>query len=133
MRQLRFSPRAIADIDGIWDFTAAQWGVAQADRYVRTLSQSCLAVARDELPGSDASHIRPGYRKQLSGRHVIYYRLTEEGAVEVVRVLHQSMDVDGHLRGHALTIAGGRSSQTSPGSMLSSSLNTSRSCRRSCA
>lgn len=45
------------------------------------------------------SHIRPGYRKQLSGWHVIYYRLTEEGSVEIVRVLHRSMDVDGHLRG----------------------------------
>jgi toxin ParE1/3/4 len=51
------------------------------------------------LEGEDASHIRPGYRKQLSGRHVIYYRETEEGVIEVVRVLHQRMDVVRRLRG----------------------------------
>lgn len=99
MRQLRFRPRAIADIEGIWDYTAARWGVAQADRYVLNLRHACIAIARNELPGEDASHIRPGYRKQLSGRHVIFYRETEGGEVEVVRVLHQRMDVAGHLRG----------------------------------
>jgi toxin ParE1/3/4 len=99
MRQLLFRPRAIADIEGIWDYTSRRWGVAQADRYVLSLRQACIAVARNELPGEDASHIRLGYRKQLSGRHVIFYRLNDQGAVEVVRVLHQRMDVVGHLRG----------------------------------
>lgn len=99
MRQLLFRPQAIADIEGIWDYTAERWGVVQADRYVLSLRQACIAVARSELPGEDASHVRLGYRKQLSGRHVIFYRSTEKGAVEIVRVLHQRMDVAGHLRG----------------------------------
>lgn len=97
MRQLLFRPRAIADIEGIWDYTAERWGVAQADRYVLSLREACTAIAGGEMPGQDASHIRPGYRKQLSGRHVLYYRSTEDGAVEIVRVLHQRMDVDGQL------------------------------------
>lgn len=97
MRRLRFRPQAIADIEGIWDYTALRWGVAQADRSVLSLRETCVAVAGGELPGQDASHIRPGYRKQLSGRHVLYDRSTEDGAVEIIRVLHQRMDVDGQL------------------------------------
>ena len=98
-RQLRFRPAAIADIEGIWDYSAERWGVEQADRYVLRLRETCLAIAREDLPGQDISLIRPGYRKQLSGRHVVYYRVIEDGAVDVIRILHQRMDVSVHLGG----------------------------------
>lgn len=40
---------------------------------------------------SSAEDVWPGTRRARSGRHVIYFRETEE-AVEVIRVLHQRMD-----------------------------------------
>lgn len=64
MRRLLFRPRAIADIDGIWDYTADRWGVAQADRYILVLRATCEAIAGDTLPGRDASAARPAYRKR---------------------------------------------------------------------
>ncbi len=94
MRRVLFRPRAIADIDGIWDYTADRWGIAQADRYILALRATCDAIGRNEVPGRDASAIRPGYRKVPSGRHVIFFRLTADGAVDIVRVLHERMDVD---------------------------------------
>ena len=39
---------------------------------------------------------RPDVLKLTSGTHVIFYRLSD-GSVDVVRVLHQSMDVDRRL------------------------------------
>ncbi len=41
--------------------------------------------------------IRPGYRKASAGSHTLFYRVTGEGTIDVVRVLHQRMDVDRNL------------------------------------
>jgi toxin ParE1/3/4 len=44
-----------------------------------------MGVRRDDL--------REGYRSLRAGRHVVSYRETATG-IEIVRVLHASMDVD---------------------------------------
>tara|TARA_R110000787_G_scaffold75797_1_gene167684 strand:- start:151 stop:450 length:300 start_codon:yes stop_codon:yes gene_type:complete len=90
--RLLFSPAAIADIDAIWNYTAERWGTAQAAVYIRQIGESCDRLATGNLPGVDGGDIRPGYRKQLSGRHMIWYRLTTDSDLEVVRILHQAMD-----------------------------------------
>ncbi|MER2510694.1 MAG: type II toxin-antitoxin system RelE/ParE family toxin [Amaricoccus sp.] len=90
-------PRAVRDIGQIWDYTAAQWGVAQAERYVRALRDVCALLASGALSGTDASEILPGYRRIRSGRHVIFFRQLPDGGVEIVRVLHQRMDARDHL------------------------------------
>jgi toxin ParE1/3/4 len=97
VRALLFSPKAQGDIDAIWEYSADHWGVDQADRYVTALRDTCAALARDERTGRDASDIRPGYRKIQSGRHVIFYGFDERGALEVVRILHERMDVRARL------------------------------------
>jgi len=47
--------------------------------------------------GRACDEIRPGYRKLAAGSHTLHYRVTAEGVVDVVRALHQRMDVDSHL------------------------------------
>jgi len=96
MKPLVFSPGAAEDIDLIWDYTADRWGIGQAERYVLDLRDTCNALSRGDLSGRDGSAIRPGYRKQNCGSHVIFYR---ESAIEIVivRILHQRMDFDRHL------------------------------------
>jgi toxin ParE1/3/4 len=37
-----------------------------------------------------------GYRKRAAGSHVIFYRQLSH-KTEIVRILHQNMDVDSHL------------------------------------
>jgi toxin ParE1/3/4 len=41
--------------------------------------------------------IRPGYRKLAAASHILYYRVTPDGVIDVVRVMHQRMDIDRHL------------------------------------
>ena len=98
MRALKFTPRARADLDSIWDYTADTWGIAQADRYILGIRDTCLALARSEITGRDASDILPGYREIQSGRHVIFFRLPDENTLDVVRILHGRMDFPAHLR-----------------------------------
>ncbi|MBV9775965.1 MAG: type II toxin-antitoxin system RelE/ParE family toxin [Acetobacteraceae bacterium] len=41
--------------------------------------------------------IRPGYRKLAVASHFLFYRVTEAGMIDVVRILHQRMDIAAHL------------------------------------
>ena len=92
---LTFSPAAAADIGAIWDYTAETWGMDQADRYVDDIRSACLALADGERAGRRVD-VRDGYLKYPVGRHLIFYRQDGTGIV-VIRVLHQSMDVERHL------------------------------------
>jgi toxin ParE1/3/4 len=92
-----FRPKAVADLDAIWRYTARHWGATQADAYIRAIVDACRAVARGERTGADASDLRPGYRKLRIGRHLAFYRLQDDGRMEVVRILHERMDLPARL------------------------------------
>ena len=90
------SPRAQADIDGIWDYTAERWNDDQAVRYIRALQEAIETIAADPRRGRACDQIRAGYRKYSVGSHVIFFRKSIDG-IDVVRVLHQRMDLERHL------------------------------------
>ena len=92
----RLSPLAEADIGEIWDYSEERWGRPQANRYVRDLDATCTGIAEGRVSSLSVEDIRPGYRKTAFGSHMIYFRLDGDD-IEVVRILHQSMDVGRHL------------------------------------
>ena len=97
MSRYLLSPAAQADLEEIWDYTAERWDVDQAEAYLRGLQHAIERAAANPRVGPSCDEIRPGYRKLAAGSHTLYYRLSADGTVDVVRVLHQRMDVDRHL------------------------------------
>lgn len=97
MSRYVLSPSARADLDGIWDYTIQHWGELQAERYSQLIRAGCEALASRAQAGRDASAIRAGYRKLAVGAHVLFYRGVPSGEIEIVRILHRSMDVSAHL------------------------------------
>ena len=96
MADCRLTPAALRDIESIWQYTAEQWGVAQASFYIDKLDACFDVLAQSPTVAPTCDHIRPGYRRQLVEHHAVYYRI--EGAmVIVVRVLHERMHVPRHL------------------------------------
>lgn len=91
------TPAAMADIEDIWTYSEQRWGTAQAERYVAMVGEACRGLAQGTTFSQDASSIRPGYRRAHVGSHVIFFRADPSGQTVIVRVLHQSMDVDRHL------------------------------------
>lgn len=91
------SPAAQTDLEQIWDYTEDQWGIDQAEAYLRELQYAIERVAANPRIGRSCDEIRVGYRKLSAGAHTLFYRLTAEGVVDVVRVLHQRMDIDRHF------------------------------------
>ncbi|MFA5701895.1 MAG: type II toxin-antitoxin system RelE/ParE family toxin [Advenella sp.] len=97
MSRYILSSKAVLDLSDIWDYSAEQWGVVQADRYIRSIHEACQLLASGKLKGTSADFIRAGYRKQIVGMHLLFYRMTVDGVIDVVRILHQRMDVGRHL------------------------------------
>ncbi len=83
-------------MEHIWRSTAKEWGIDQAHSYIDNLAAvfAALAEAPDRAPACD--HIRSGYRRRNVERHAIYFRKTAFG-VDIMRILHDRMDVTRHL------------------------------------
>lgn len=96
MLKIRLSPLAQADLDGIWEFTVTQWNEAQAESYILGLDASMKLVATNPRLGRAIDDIRPGYLKFPSASHILVYRLAP-GAIEFIRILYKSSDVERHL------------------------------------
>ena len=91
------SPAAQADLGHIWDYTARNWGQDQAARYILGIRDAFRALVDGRRQGRSIDDIRPGYRKLAVGSHVLFYRIADAGLIDVVRILHQRMDVASHL------------------------------------
>ena len=89
-------PAAARDLQKIWRYTCNTWGEDQADRYIDTLNHAFIALAHSPDMASPCDFIRRGYRKRAVEHHVIYFRMAGQN-MEIVRVLHERMDVHRHL------------------------------------
>jgi toxin ParE1/3/4 len=102
MARLVRSPRAKRDIVEVLTFTKERWGTAQALEYRELIREALRAVAANPLcgkfrgtrPGVLSHHIKQPGR---DARHIVFYRVNLANVVEVVRLLHDSMDFDQHL------------------------------------
>ncbi|WP_145751213.1 type II toxin-antitoxin system RelE/ParE family toxin [Nitrospirillum amazonense] len=92
----RLRPAAVRDLEAIWDYTESRWGVGQAETYLRQLWHHLRMLAAQPDLGRSCDEVRPGYYKYPAGSHLLFYRTTAAG-IEVVRVLHERMDVKRHL------------------------------------
>ena len=89
------SPMAEADLEEIWIYTAQEWSREQAEIYTNDIVDAFEDIAAGKKVGRPAL-VREGYRKTLIGRHAIYYQNRSE-VIAIIRILHQSMDVDRHF------------------------------------
>lgn len=92
MKTVSYLSAAEADLIGIWHYTAEEWGVERADQYTAQIRTRIEGLTTGTTASRSADDVRKGLRRAISGRHVVFFR--ENGArIEVVRVVHQSMDV----------------------------------------
>lgn len=96
MAAYRLTRRAAADLDGIFEYTAERFGIAQARGYFDGLDACCASLAANPLLGGTAESLSPGLRRYVFRSHVVFYRAGSEGVV-IVRVLHARMDAQRHV------------------------------------
>ena len=92
------SVEALIDLEDIWFYTAEKWSTSQADRYVNQILDEIEYISSNPENGIDYSHVRKKYFRTKVQSHFIYYKKeTKKNNLEVVRVLHEMMDLDYHL------------------------------------
>jgi toxin ParE1/3/4 len=76
MPRFTISEKAVEDINGIWVYTAENFESAR-----------------------DFGQIRKGYRYSKVKSHLVFFRKTKAEEIEVVRVLHEIIDIEKQLTG----------------------------------
>ncbi len=94
----RISYEANLDIENIWLYTFENWSLEQADRYFNLIIDEIEYLAENPKAGKDYSQVRKGYFRSKIKSHFIFYRINEKKEeVEIIRILHQRMDIETHL------------------------------------
>ncbi|MCO5239338.1 MAG: type II toxin-antitoxin system RelE/ParE family toxin [Chitinophagaceae bacterium] len=94
----KISFQASEDIENIWLYTFENWSLEKADRYVNLIFDEIEYLADNPNSGKDFNHIRKNYRCSKVKSHIIFYRLTDkQNNIEIIRVLHQRMDIENRL------------------------------------
>ncbi len=96
MSRVLLSPKAQSDLSDIWDYTLEQWGIDQAEKYLRELWGAIEQQTCDPKMSVAIGDVRKGYRKVRLGSHIVFFKLLEN-EVDIVRILHQRMDFERHF------------------------------------
>jgi toxin ParE1/3/4 len=96
-KKYRISEKAVDDLERIWLYTYENWSFEQADRYYQLIIDEIDFIAANKLSGKSMDHIKKGYRVSIVKSHLIFYKIQNDGIIEIIRVLHQMMDVDSLL------------------------------------
>ena len=92
MSEIRRLPQAESDLDGIWDYIARDTPT-NATRFLRRIEGVCIIIADNPLIGRSREELAPALRSFPVGNYLLFYFPIEDG-IEIVRVLHGSMDAD---------------------------------------
>jgi len=90
------SPLARADLDHIWEHTSKRSDDDQAETSLRMIRAAIDAVAAYPKLGRQHDEVLAGYRRHRASSHLIFYR-EASSAIDIVRVLHEKMDIGLHL------------------------------------
>lgn len=89
----RIGKQAIYDLNDIWIYTFNKWSKVQADRYYGQIIGEIEFIADNFMTGKSAEQTRKNYRVTKIKSHLIFYRKRDNDIVEIVRTLHQRMNI----------------------------------------
>ncbi len=96
--QYRISETAIYDLEKIWLYTFKNWSKEQADRYHNLIIEEIdYSVDNFELIRK-VDYIITGYRMSKVKSHLIFYKKADDEIIEIIRILHQNMDIENRLK-----------------------------------
>jgi toxin ParE1/3/4 len=93
MAKYRLTKKAVEDLAHIWNYTFDTWSENQADIYFQMLLDTCQDISNGRVIGKQYDGIYSGLLGKKAGKHIIFYRMINLDEVEVVRILHERMDL----------------------------------------
>ncbi|HOX79086.1 MAG TPA: type II toxin-antitoxin system RelE/ParE family toxin [Bacteroidales bacterium] len=98
MIKYRLTNEAVKDLEEIWSYTCNKWSVGQADRYYHLIMEEIEFIASNPLSGKSVDYVKQGYRSAKVKSHLVFYHMTDENNILVVRILHQRMDIEDRIK-----------------------------------
>jgi toxin ParE1/3/4 len=103
--KLRITHQAAADIEHVLRYTYQQFGQRKHDEYQQLirLALHTLTTKPEAAPSKARPEIHPEVRtlhlarRKMRARHFILYRVSEDEFVDVLRLLHDAMDIGTNL------------------------------------
>ena len=94
MAKYHLSNKALEDLSDIWDYTFEAWSEKQADKYYNIIIKICETLARNPQIGKSYDLITHGLLGFPCEKHIIFYQITSEKEITIIRILHESMDLE---------------------------------------
>lgn len=94
----KLSNKAVEDLENIWLYTLQNWSVAQADRYYSLIIDEIKYLVTDPYSGKDMDFVKTGYMSVKVKSHLIFYKVADNNIIEVIRILHERMDIENRLK-----------------------------------
>ena len=118
MASVRFSALAEADLAAIFDTSQDRWGDMARGRHESLVKAAMQLIEADPkgpltrsradiLRGTRSFHLRHarGAHGVKTPVHVVYFRISRSGMIEILRVLHERMEPSLHFEPHRSTRA----------------------------
>ncbi len=94
----KLSKQAEIDLENIWLYTFEEWSLEQADYYYDLILDEIEYISTNPKSGKDYNDIRKEYFRSRVKSHFIFYKINlKEEKVEIIRILHQQMDIENRL------------------------------------
>jgi len=85
------------DLNEIWGFTAKTRDDDQAEAYYRKFVRYFEHLDNGTLRGQRVGGTVKDILRHSVESHVMFYRISRSGDIEIIRGLHKRLDVTGHL------------------------------------
>src|SRR5580692_7199108 len=104
MRGLSYviSKKAVSNLEEIWLYPAEKSSLERADRYYHLIIDEINYISKHPFAGKSMEHVRKGYSVSKVKSHLILYRVLP-AKIEVIRILHEKMDIESRLNHLATT------------------------------
>lgn len=96
MKHIRYTRRAVGDLESIADYTGGNWGAAKAKQYLSEIRSHIADIADDKAFYQPLPVSRANIFKSKVNRHFVIFELAEN-QVSVLRILHEAMDIPRHI------------------------------------
>ncbi len=97
MAKVILRQEAIDDLNAIWDYTFEDWSESQADKYYATLKFDRMQIGKNPGLGKEYDGVNKNLLGLRSGKHIIFYHVITKEEIEIIRILHERMDLKNRI------------------------------------
>ena len=98
MAEYHLTRKAAEDLAAIWEYTLNTWSESQADVYYNELRKTFKSIVeRPVLFDREYTEIKAGIYGRKCKKHIMFYKLENTDDIEIIRILHEKMDIGRRL------------------------------------